>query len=219
MTEIEDRTTTSVDDSDRDTSELELLAEQARRTTAADDPDEDTFELELTAEQALGLSQAAEGAQTTAPPIESMPGSSSLALPSPKPRLQVGGATRFRLRSLPFAAAIVGIMVAIAWWGTTQRAAERNLPTPAVVPLAPTPHQFAPPPAPPAEPHGPPVQVRNPFDAKEVFEFPAGTSKTEAQQRTADLLLQRARERRRGGIQHAGSRHPTRGNPAAVAGR
>ncbi len=41
------------------------------------------------------------------------------------------------------------------------------------------------------------VKVRNPFDATEVFEFPAGTSKAEDRQKVADLLLQRARDRRR----------------------
>ena len=41
----------------------------------------------------------------------------------------------------------------------------------------------------------PPVLVRNPFDQSEVFEFPAGTSKTAARDAVAEMLLQRARER------------------------
>jgi hypothetical protein len=40
-----------------------------------------------------------------------------------------------------------------------------------------------------------PVRVRNPFDKKEVFEFPAGTSAEEAQDAVAAILLERARER------------------------
>jgi hypothetical protein len=55
-------------------------------------------------------------------------------------------------------------------------------------------------PAAPAEPHGQLVQVRNPFDASEVFEFPAETGKTEARNAVAELLLQRARDRRHEGI-------------------
>jgi hypothetical protein len=47
-----------------------------------------------------------------------------------------------------------------------------------------------------AEPQPIPVRVQNPFDASEVFEFPAGTSAAEARDAVADLLLKRAMERR-----------------------
>ncbi len=43
-----------------------------------------------------------------------------------------------------------------------------------------------------------PVRFRNPFDAGEVFEFPAGTSRIDARDAVAELLLQRARERQSG---------------------
>jgi hypothetical protein len=57
---------------------------------------------------------------------------------------------------------------------------------------APTP----PVPAPPAVPDEPvPVQVANPFDTSEIFQFPAGTSDTDAHVAVAKLLLQRARDR------------------------
>jgi hypothetical protein len=49
----------------------------------------------------------------------------------------------------------------------------------------------------------PPVRVRNPFDAQEVFEFPAGTTKAEARQKVTQLLLQRAVDRRGQGTQAA----------------
>ena len=39
------------------------------------------------------------------------------------------------------------------------------------------------------------VRFANPFDATEIFEFPSGTSDTEARQAVADLLLQRAHDR------------------------
>jgi hypothetical protein len=47
----------------------------------------------------------------------------------------------------------------------------------------------------PEQPQGEPVRVRNPFDASEVFQFPAGTSMAEARQSVAAVLLGRARER------------------------
>jgi hypothetical protein len=40
------------------------------------------------------------------------------------------------------------------------------------------------------------VRFSNPFDATEVFEFPPGTSEAEARDAVAELLLQRARDRR-----------------------
>lgn len=39
------------------------------------------------------------------------------------------------------------------------------------------------------------VKFANPFDSKEVFEFPAGTSPAEARAKAAELLLQRAQQR------------------------
>ena len=40
-----------------------------------------------------------------------------------------------------------------------------------------------------------PVRVQNPFDKREVFEFPAGTSEQDARDAMADTLLKRAVER------------------------
>jgi hypothetical protein len=40
-----------------------------------------------------------------------------------------------------------------------------------------------------------PVRVKNPFDASEVFEFPAGTAPAEARALMNELLMERARER------------------------
>jgi hypothetical protein len=41
-----------------------------------------------------------------------------------------------------------------------------------------------------------PVTFTNPFDRSEIFEFPSGTSETEARQSVAEVLMQRARERK-----------------------
>jgi hypothetical protein len=42
-----------------------------------------------------------------------------------------------------------------------------------------------------------PVLFANPFDAREVFEFPAGTSEAEARDAVAAILMERAMERQR----------------------
>ena len=39
------------------------------------------------------------------------------------------------------------------------------------------------------------MRVKNPFDATEVFEFPAGTTTAEARKKISELLLQRAVDR------------------------
>lgn len=46
------------------------------------------------------------------------------------------------------------------------------------------------------EPVPEPLRYRNPFDKAEVFEFPAGTTKAEARDAVAQILLERATERR-----------------------
>jgi hypothetical protein len=48
-----------------------------------------------------------------------------------------------------------------------------------------------------AEPviENPPVAFANPFDRSEVFEFPPGTTRVEARDAVAQILLARARER------------------------
>ena len=58
------------------------------------------------------------------------------------------------------------------------------------------------------------VQVANPFDAVEVFEFPAGTTAEESRTAIAELLLQRARDRLRQGF---GLRRPSNGSQGIVA--
>lgn len=44
---------------------------------------------------------------------------------------------------------------------------------------------------------GKPVRYANPFDPKEVFEFPAGTSEAQARDAVAQVLLDRAMKRQR----------------------
>jgi hypothetical protein len=82
------------------------------------------------------------------------------------------------------------LSVGMAWLGTS--------PAPAVhlVPPVVADTHVPEPPAPPAlVADMPAVHFANPFDAAEIFEFPAGTSETDAREAVAELLLERARDR------------------------
>jgi len=83
-------------------------------------------------------------------------------------------------------------------------------------PLPPPP---APLPAPELSTPPEPVQFVNPFDKREVFEFPAGTSKAEARDAVAELLYERAQERQlsaRGLVSGMSVRHTTNATAAAA---
>lgn len=146
------------------------------RSTFPPDDDEDTLELELTAEERRRLSRAAREAH----PAKG----------------------RYPLWSVSLAAALVGVAVSIAWRPSPPRpVAQRMAAAPAPArppPAASEPAVLAPPQSSQAAqvPPGRPVRVRNPFDPQEVFEFPAGTTKGEAQEKVSALLLQRAVDRR-----------------------
>jgi hypothetical protein len=135
--------------------------------------DEDTIEIELTAAEMSGLSRAANEAQ---PPKYDSPTRTR----------------RFRLWPAAMAIAVIGIAAAIIWRPAPHRVAQRATPLPAVTITPPAASEAAA----PAEPPVIPVRVKNPFDANEVFEFPAGTTKAEARQKVSEVLLQRALDRR-----------------------
>jgi hypothetical protein len=145
--------------------------------------------MELGGEQGLGLSQAAQELRYTARPIETT--SSSL---SPT----FGSLVYRRTARIDFVCSLTLVVAGLGITAATVgHVADRNPPAPAVASMV---HPVVSAPAAPAEPHGQLVQVRNPFDASEVFEFPAETGKTEARNAVAELLLQRARDRRHEGI-------------------
>lgn len=107
-------------------------------------------------------------------------------------RLSAAARNRWRAvaRAAMVPALVIGAMLVssslyLYWTPTPPVQIAATAPPPAVV--APEP----PPPPPPSEP----VRFVNPFDKTEVFEFPHGTSKTEAREAVASLLMQRARER------------------------
>jgi hypothetical protein len=173
-------------------------------TTAgsAHDSSDDTIELELTGEQELALSRAAEAARATARPDESGP---VLSVPEYENFASRRVARIDFVCNVTFAVAVLGIAVASLW-----PASDRQPPAPAVTSVAPL-AEVAP--AGPAEPQGAPVQIRNAFDATEVFEFPHGTTESEAREAVAELLLSRARDRRAEGLalRRAGNLQPGRG--------
>jgi hypothetical protein len=123
-------------------------------------------------------------------------GTASLARPPRKSR-------RFAL-GFGMAAAVAGLLGGLTYLATAR--ARHPIPIvahsgsrPTVAPEAPT---SVPAPVPalalaPALPATPdvPVRFKNPFDASEVFEFPAGMSRAEMRDAVAELLAQRALER------------------------
>jgi hypothetical protein len=129
---------------------------------------EDTVDLQLTPEQMLQLSLAAE----TAAVVDSPP-------------------SRFRWHQTAIAKMAAGTiaLAALAWWCGSQLAAHPSLSVAAVRPTVITQPVLM------TESANQVVHLVNPFDATEVFEFPAGTSAAESREQVAQILLQRARER------------------------
>lgn len=109
--------------------------------------------------------------------------------------------------ALAGAAGALIIVAAIASWSTAHRTIQAEatpppepttevaaVPAPTVTASASA--ASAPSPQPPAAPDTQPVRYKNPFDRREIFEFPPGTTLEEARQSVADVLRQRARDRR-----------------------
>lgn len=130
---------------------------------------DDTIELQLTPEQMRYLAQA-EGT----------------SVPACVPAVRVSALPNFA----KMAAAVVSYG-AFAWWGASHLAKPTIPPATAVV----RPAIIIPRPAAIENAPQPVVRVKNPFDASEVFEFPAGTSTNDSHQKMAQILLERARER------------------------
>jgi hypothetical protein len=154
---------------------------------SARDSSDDTIALELTEEQRLALSRAAPAA---APPDESEPVPAAPAYMNfayrPTARIEFVCNVTLAVLALGFATALL--------WPRPERHA--FVPPPAIAaPVA----EVIPAPAPP-EPEGSPVRITNAFDATEVFEFPHGTSKSEAREAVVELLLSRARARQAEGL-------------------
>jgi hypothetical protein len=105
-----------------------------------------------------------------------------------EPRLE-----RWSVKDWAGPAACYAALVVVAWWGSSLFAEQPHAsvakiaaPIPqAIIHRAPVPAQI----------QAVPVRVANPFDATEVFEFPAGTSDAESREKVAALLVHRAQAR------------------------
>lgn len=140
-------------------------------------PDEPSTEVELSAQDLMGLSPESEIERQLADEIPSEP------------------AVRRQRSLLPVTVGVGLAIVAATAFAAFFKGSTDPAPPPKVVTTwhpAPEPVLMQEAPAPVAEP---PVKFRNPFDKTEVFEFPAGTSRTEARDAVAEILMQRALER------------------------
>jgi hypothetical protein len=169
-----------------------MLKNICARWAGARNPGKDTVELELTAAHQLELSQAAKAAGRAPEMVSGKIGYDSFVCRRTE-RIDF-------VCTLTFVMLVLGITAAIGW---RTLVGQPTAPAVAIaVPVAPAPVAKA-------QPRSPVVQVINPFDATEVFELPAGTAESEARNATAELLLQRARERHRQGfdLRRASNRH------------
>jgi|SRR5580704_5706390 hypothetical protein len=149
------------------------------------DAAEDTVELELTAAEQLELARAGEAALLSPRSIPDGPGYDTFIYTRTR-RADVLG-------TITFAAIVCAITTALGWRALISG------PTPAAVAVTSSLTQAAPAPSDP-QPLRAVVQIPNPFDATEVFELPAETNEAEARTAVAELLLQRAQERREQGL-------------------
>jgi hypothetical protein len=155
--------------------------------------DEDTIELELSAEQLLALSRAAAVSQPSPAPVRSAEKSLPKVPPLTQGKAPEGAAPSKGRRGARPAVVLSIAAASVLLGGAAYLATTRARP---VHVAADTVSGSAAPeaPAPPSADNAP-VRFTNPFDAREVFQFPPGTSETEARDAVADLLLQRARDR------------------------
>ncbi len=168
------------------------MNERSEERTNAND-----MEVELDADQLAALARVEvtakrDGRLTTAVPVTV--GASSSCVTS----ASSGTQSQRRIALLRTAVPVSLLVAAVATAGAiysrslepgTLPPAPRSAPAPSVMPDGVT-QEIEP------QPQPEPVRFANPFDKNEVFEFPAGTSKEEARDAVAHILLERASERR-----------------------
>jgi len=137
----------------------------------------DTIEVELSALDARKFSEAL-AAGRSADPAD---GAGGMQMSKPDKRMKV---------ALGVAAPAVALLAGVAYL-----AAKPVYTEPPPVPVIAQEEPVAEPAPAPGE-QAEPVRFKNPFDRREVFEFPAGTTKAEAREKVAEILMDRARERR-----------------------
>ena len=163
-------------------------ADQSCSVGKADEPPVDTFDLELSADEMMAL--------RSAPVLRPERATSSIDPPARPLPVTVTPPATPDLSRVPVQIAIA-LTLALAEIGGVwhlSSVSDRSVRTIPAIAEVHVPAAKPGPPLPPAE--RPRVIFTNPFDASEVFDFPPGTSETEAHDAVADLLLQRARDRR-----------------------
>jgi hypothetical protein len=145
----------------------------------ARDSSDDTIELQLTEDEELALSRAAAASSSADAP----------AAPQYANFVSRRTARVDFVCNVTLAVTALAITVAFAWPTSTRHAPTPALASPPSLEEVVVPTKLAQLPE-------DPVRITNPFDKTEVFEFPSGTSAPEAQAAVAELLLDRARERR-----------------------
>ena len=143
----------------------------------------DTIEVELSALDARKFSEALVAGRSTDP----ADGAGEMHMPKSDKRLKI---------ALGVAAPAIALLAGVAYL-----AAKPVYTVPPPVPVVAQEEPVAEP-EPPAAEQAEPVRFKNPFDRREVFEFPAGTTKAEARDKVAEILMDRARERRTAIPQH-----------------
>lgn len=180
-------------------------------TTAgpAQDSSDDTIELELSGEHRLALSEEVSAGLATARPAE-------LGPPFSVPEYESFASRRVAridfICNVTCAVAVLAIAAVFLWPASSrQRHMPAAISTAALAAVTLPGPQVTPPG--PAEPQGAPVQIKNAFDSTEVFEFPHGTTESEAREAVAELLLSRARDRGAASptFRRAGNLPPNRG--------
>jgi hypothetical protein len=175
---------------------------------------EDTVELELSAEEVLELSRAGRLSQPYPVPVRS----AEESLPNVPILIQAQarlGDTHSKGQRTGRVAVVLSISAfwlvldVIAYLATTR--ARPIQVAAATVPVRAAPETLASPPA-----DHTPVRFTNPFDVTEVFQFPSGTSQTEARDAVAELLLQRARARQNPSLQLTSTEVANCSNQAAA---
>ena len=156
--------------------------------------DDDTIEMELSESAMRLLSQAA--ALPPEPPSAAAmsPAANAPAAPAGARTEAPRGPPRFGM-FFAIVAAASALLIAVVYLASARvRRPDPVAPRVVAAPAAPVSVTQSPPSSSPST-DATPVRFVNPFDRKEVFEFPPGTSAADARQAVAELLSQRARER------------------------
>jgi hypothetical protein len=160
--------------------------------------DDDTIEMELSESAMRLLSQAAALPPEAPCPTTKNPAANAPEAPAAARSEAPRGAASTRPPRFGMVFAIVAaasaLLTAVVYLASARvRRPDSVALRVAAAPAAPV--SVTPPPPSSPSTNATPVRFVNPFDRKEVFEFPPGTSAADARQAVAELLSQRARER------------------------